>query len=248
MTGLAFNGEFRDTHIGWYLLGNGYRAYNPTLMRFHSPDSLSPFGRGGLNAYMYCGGDPVSYSDPTGHMPLPKFIRRLLSSGPAGSPSPTSSSPPSPLSRSKPNNYTPSPIASTPSAPNTTTSTPARVARSGSVTRVGQEHFDNPDLMPWEDFARDIDVYAQRYVASDPRSAPRQPALPDFSEGVVQDPRSAIQTVQDHRGQERVILARPQTQPHTITQTARQVREIGRHGDPIIPGSKEKFPMIRRNR
>ena len=59
-TGLGFNGELREARIGWYLLGNGYRAYNPVLMRFHSPDSWSPFGKGGLNAYMYCGGEPVN--------------------------------------------------------------------------------------------------------------------------------------------------------------------------------------------
>jgi RHS repeat-associated protein len=63
----GFNGEQPDPVTGHYLLGNGYRAYNPTLMRFNSPDSLSPFGEGGLNAYAYCAGDPVNRSDPTGH-------------------------------------------------------------------------------------------------------------------------------------------------------------------------------------
>ena len=67
MTLLGFNGELCEAQWGWYFLGNGYRAYNPRLMRFHSPDSLSPFGRGGLNAYMYCGGNPVMNKDPTGH-------------------------------------------------------------------------------------------------------------------------------------------------------------------------------------
>lgn len=67
-TTIGFNGELREPRLGWYLLGNGYRAYNPTLMRFHSPDSWSPFEGGGLNAYMYCVGDPVNSSDPTGHM------------------------------------------------------------------------------------------------------------------------------------------------------------------------------------
>ncbi|MEE1921314.1 RHS repeat-associated core domain-containing protein [Pseudomonas sp. 148P] len=52
---------------GYYLLGQGYRAYNPVLMRFTSADSWSPFGRGGLNAYAYCAGDPVNASDPSGH-------------------------------------------------------------------------------------------------------------------------------------------------------------------------------------
>jgi hypothetical protein len=60
------------------LLGNGYRAYNPTLMRFHSPDSWSPFGGGGLNAYTYCVGDPVNFSDPTGHRGVGKFFSRAL--------------------------------------------------------------------------------------------------------------------------------------------------------------------------
>ncbi|MDD0974277.1 RHS repeat-associated core domain-containing protein, partial [Pseudomonas fontis] len=64
---LGFNGEVRDELSGWYLLGRGYRAYNPSLMRFHSPDSLSPFGAGGLNPYMYCLGDPINFVDPTGH-------------------------------------------------------------------------------------------------------------------------------------------------------------------------------------
>lgn len=67
MTRLGFNGELCEVRIGWYVLGNGYRAYNPCLMHFHSPDSLSPFGLGGVNAYMYCGGNPVMNKDPTGH-------------------------------------------------------------------------------------------------------------------------------------------------------------------------------------
>ncbi|AVX25110.1 Uncharacterized protein ALO42_02904 [Pseudomonas syringae pv. atrofaciens] len=63
----GFNGERPDPLTGHYLLGNGYRAYNPALMRFNSPDSMSPFGKGGMNAYAYCAGDPVNRSDPTGH-------------------------------------------------------------------------------------------------------------------------------------------------------------------------------------
>ena len=51
---LGFNGELPDPVTECYLLGNGYRAFNPVLMRFNSPDSWSPFGRGGLNYYAYC--------------------------------------------------------------------------------------------------------------------------------------------------------------------------------------------------
>ncbi|MEE4693607.1 RHS repeat-associated core domain-containing protein, partial [Pseudomonas alliivorans] len=43
--------------------------FNPVLMRFNSPDRLSPFGEGGLNAYAYCKGDPVNQVDPTGLIP-----------------------------------------------------------------------------------------------------------------------------------------------------------------------------------
>lgn len=64
---LGFNGERTDSVTGHYLLGNGYRAFNPIFMRFNSPDSLSPLGKGGINAYTYCLGDPINRSDQTGH-------------------------------------------------------------------------------------------------------------------------------------------------------------------------------------
>ncbi|MDR0218539.1 MAG: hypothetical protein LBI71_06600 [Enterobacteriaceae bacterium] len=64
----GYTGERADPLGGGYHLGNGYRTYNPVLMRFTAPDSLSPFGAGGLNPYAYCLGDPVNRSDPSGHM------------------------------------------------------------------------------------------------------------------------------------------------------------------------------------
>ncbi|WP_462402895.1 RHS repeat-associated core domain-containing protein [Pseudomonas sp. Marseille-QA0332] len=64
---LGFNGEARERALGWYLLGRGYRAYNPALMRFHSPDVLAPEDAG-INPYAYCGGDPVNWRDPSGHL------------------------------------------------------------------------------------------------------------------------------------------------------------------------------------
>jgi RHS repeat-associated protein len=63
---MGFNGERPDPVTGHYLLGNGYRAFNPVLMRFNSPDSLSPFGKGGVNSYAYCLGDPINMSDSNG--------------------------------------------------------------------------------------------------------------------------------------------------------------------------------------
>ena len=76
---LGFNGEHRDPITGHYMLGNGYRAFNPVLMRFNSPDSLSPFGEGGINAYAYCEGDPVNHQDPSGHVPTLIFRRLSFS-------------------------------------------------------------------------------------------------------------------------------------------------------------------------
>ncbi|MCE0782913.1 RHS repeat-associated core domain-containing protein [Pseudomonas sp. NMI542_15] len=67
---LAFNGEVREQQLDWYLLGRGYRAYNPGLMRFHSPDSLAQ-EEVGVNPYLYALGDPVNWRDPTGHRSSP---------------------------------------------------------------------------------------------------------------------------------------------------------------------------------
>ncbi|WP_230381773.1 RHS repeat-associated core domain-containing protein [Pseudomonas fulva] len=68
VTDIGFNGQHIERTMRSYLLGNGYRTYNPDLMRFHSPDSMSPFGAGGWNAYAYCSGDPINFTDPNGHM------------------------------------------------------------------------------------------------------------------------------------------------------------------------------------
>ncbi|MFJ5927531.1 RHS repeat-associated core domain-containing protein [Kitasatospora sp. NPDC092948] len=65
---LGYDGQRTDPATGWLHLGNGYRAYHPGLMRFTTPDSLSPFGAGGINPYAYCLGDPVNRTDPTGHL------------------------------------------------------------------------------------------------------------------------------------------------------------------------------------
>ena len=63
---LGFNGEHPEAVTGHYLLGQGYRAFNPVLMRFNSPDSWSPFGEGGVNAYAYC--TDLQWSNFPGHL------------------------------------------------------------------------------------------------------------------------------------------------------------------------------------
>lgn len=73
-TRLGFNGEHREQLIGAYMLGQGYRTYSPILRRFHTPDDLSPFAEGGINAYTYCLGDPVNFSDPTGHVSVAELL------------------------------------------------------------------------------------------------------------------------------------------------------------------------------
>lgn len=67
--GLAgFNGQRADPVSGTSHPGNGYRSYHPVLQRFTAPDSLSPYGAGGVNSYAYCVNDPVNKADPSGHL------------------------------------------------------------------------------------------------------------------------------------------------------------------------------------
>ena len=80
-TELAYNGELHETGTGWQLLGNGYRAFNPVLMRFHSPDDVSPFGQGGINAYAYCTNDPINFVDPQGRWGVGAIFAAIAAAG-----------------------------------------------------------------------------------------------------------------------------------------------------------------------
>ncbi|GLO14587.1 hypothetical protein PPUJ20028_31700 [Pseudomonas putida] len=93
---VSFVGEWRDPVYGIYCLGQGYRWYSTIIQRFVSPDTLSPFGAGSLNAYAYCECDPVNFHDPSGRMkrgftplfgtpPKQRSLKRALES--AGLPS-----------------------------------------------------------------------------------------------------------------------------------------------------------------
>ncbi|WP_313739642.1 RHS repeat-associated core domain-containing protein [Pseudomonas sp.] len=81
----GFTGQLRDAATGCYLLGNGRRAFNPQLARFHSPDDLSPFQAGGLNAYAYCAGDPINRSDPSGRSWVDWLVQGIFTVGSATS-------------------------------------------------------------------------------------------------------------------------------------------------------------------
>lgn len=75
---LGFNGERYDPFTYGYALGQGYRCYSPTLMRFQGPDDLSPFLEGGFNTYVYCKGDPINYLDDSGHAPTPAQLNAAI--------------------------------------------------------------------------------------------------------------------------------------------------------------------------
>lgn len=61
-----FAGQYLLPLANDYLLGNGHRLFVTQLMRFTSADVFSPFGKGGLNVYAYCGNDPINRTDPAG--------------------------------------------------------------------------------------------------------------------------------------------------------------------------------------
>lgn len=63
---LGFTGNLREVVNQGYLLGQGYRLFLPAIMRFTSPDEVSPFEAGGFNAYAYCAAEPVNRIDPDG--------------------------------------------------------------------------------------------------------------------------------------------------------------------------------------
>ncbi|WP_085664332.1 RHS repeat-associated core domain-containing protein [Pseudomonas sp. B5(2017)] len=68
-----YQGGILDTFLGGYILG--IRLHHLLLMRFTSPDRFSPFMAGGLNTYAFCNGDPINYTDPSGHVRIPALAK-----------------------------------------------------------------------------------------------------------------------------------------------------------------------------
>ena len=63
---IGFNGQWQDPVSLAYLLGNGHRQLHTHIGRFGIADTLSPFGKGEVNAYAYCAGDPINREDSSG--------------------------------------------------------------------------------------------------------------------------------------------------------------------------------------
>ena len=75
---LRYRGYYYDTETGFYYLQSRY--YDPEICRFINADSYTSTGRGylGYNMFAYCNGNPVVYSDPSGHALDPRFRTSLI--------------------------------------------------------------------------------------------------------------------------------------------------------------------------
>lgn len=75
---LRYRGYYYDSETGFYYLQSRY--YDPEICRFINADSYTSTGRGylGYNMFAYCNGNPVVYSDPSGHALDPRFRTSLI--------------------------------------------------------------------------------------------------------------------------------------------------------------------------
>ncbi|WP_440682226.1 RHS repeat-associated core domain-containing protein [Cysteiniphilum halobium] len=62
---LTLRGDYSQNSAQYQFLGS--RVYMPGIMRFIQHDTASPYGGGGANGFMYGAGDPVEFTDPSGH-------------------------------------------------------------------------------------------------------------------------------------------------------------------------------------
>lgn len=75
---VGFDGQLTDSQSHLQFLGEGYRAYNPSLRHFMSYDNLSPFDKGGINGYSFAKNNPIMFSDPSGHMSVGGWIGMIF--------------------------------------------------------------------------------------------------------------------------------------------------------------------------
>lgn len=64
---MRYRGYYYDAETGFYYLQSRY--YDPIVKRFLNADSYASTGQGflGYNMFVYCGNNPISGSDPSGH-------------------------------------------------------------------------------------------------------------------------------------------------------------------------------------
>jgi RHS repeat-associated protein len=77
---IRYRGYYWDAELGLYYLQSRY--YDPEVCRFISPDivEILNFTKNhvnGLNLYIYCGNDPVNYTDSTGLFPVANAFARI---------------------------------------------------------------------------------------------------------------------------------------------------------------------------
>jgi RHS repeat-associated protein len=73
-----------DAETGLY--NYNARLYDPSIARFISPDTIveNPYSSLALNRYMYVAGNPLRYTDPSGHLTLKKLGRAFVTGLVAG--------------------------------------------------------------------------------------------------------------------------------------------------------------------
>ena len=74
LTDRLFTGQRFDSSSGLYYYNARY--YDPHLGRFIQPDSLvpDPLNPAAWNRFSYCGNNPASYVDPSGHIGVPAIL------------------------------------------------------------------------------------------------------------------------------------------------------------------------------